>query len=82
VINFPNFSLTEYNSMSTETCGIHPLQQSSIKVVTKYNTSNDSCSGYEEEPYNYFVFVDFCLQQYRFEKASEVTRDLRTMSKN
>lgn len=82
MIHFPNFSLTENNSILTETHGIHPLQQSSVRIVIENNICNGSCFGYEEEPYNHFMFVDFCLQQYRFQKVSEVTRDLGTLSKN
>lgn len=60
-------------------CRICPLQQSSLRVVIKNNISNGSCSGYEEEPYNLFIFVHFFLQQYRFQKASDVTRDLQNL---
>lgn len=57
-------------------CRICPLQQSSLRVVIKNNISNGSSSDYEEEAYNLFIFVHFFLQQYRFQKASEVTRYL------
>lgn len=54
-----DFSITECNSLLIETCGISPLQQSSVSVVIKNKVSNGSCSAYEEEPYNILCLLTF-----------------------